>query len=157
MTQKNAPHCPPKGKYEEVLEDCQRSERWLRYGDRYAFVPFRVFFSVMVIRTLCPYFFMHEQRSDRNEISVLQSRYEGEEDELKMRYIDCFMLLNPWAMCYSYDFTLIIYTKFQLMKLGQAILGKTLFAALMKRSFYGQFVAGEDQVRVTSCIEVWMC
>ena len=35
------------------------------------------------------------------------------------------------------------------MKLGQAVLGKTLFAAIMKRSFYGQFVAGEDQVRVT--------
>ena len=40
------------------------------------------------------------------------------------------------------------------MKLGQAILGKTLFAALMKRSFYGQFVAGEDQVRETHNMDV---
>ena len=33
----------------------------------------------------------------------------------------------------------------RLMKLGQRILGKTLFGHLMKQSFYGQFVAGEDQ------------
>merc|ERR1712242_335427 len=32
-----------------------------------------------------------------------------------------------------------------LMKLGQKILGKTLFGHLMKQSFYGHFVAGEDQ------------
>lgn len=40
----------------------------------------------------------------------------------------------------------------KLMKLGQAVLGKTLFAAIMKRSFYGQFVAGEDQERIKPCI-----
>lgn len=33
----------------------------------------------------------------------------------------------------------------KLMKLGQKILGKTLFGHLMKQSFYGHFVAGEDQ------------
>jgi len=33
----------------------------------------------------------------------------------------------------------------KLMKLGQKILGKTLFGLLMKQSFYGHFVAGEDQ------------
>ena len=32
-----------------------------------------------------------------------------------------------------------------LMKLGQKILGKTLFGQIMKQSFYGHFVAGEDQ------------
>jgi len=32
-----------------------------------------------------------------------------------------------------------------LMKLGQKILGKTLFGFMMKQSFYGHFVAGEDQ------------
>ena len=31
------------------------------------------------------------------------------------------------------------------MKLGQKILGKTLFGLMMKQSFYGHFVAGEDQ------------
>ena len=30
----------------------------------------------------------------------------------------------------------------QLMKIGKKVLGKTLFAALMKPTFYGQFVAG---------------
>ena len=29
------------------------------------------------------------------------------------------------------------------MKIGQKILGKKIFAALMKQTFYGQFVAGE--------------
>ena len=29
------------------------------------------------------------------------------------------------------------------MKLGQTVLGKKLFALLMKQTFYGQFVAGE--------------
>jgi len=33
----------------------------------------------------------------------------------------------------------------KLMKLGQKILGKTLFGHLMKQSFYGHFVAGEDK------------
>merc|ERR1712242_233908 len=32
-----------------------------------------------------------------------------------------------------------------LMKLGQKILGKSLFGLMMKQSFYGHFVAGEDQ------------
>merc|ERR1712013_67918 len=33
----------------------------------------------------------------------------------------------------------------KLMKLGQKILGKALFGMLMKQTFYGHFVAGEDQ------------
>ena len=32
---------------------------------------------------------------------------------------------------------------FQFMKIGKKVLGKTLFASLMKPTFYGQFVAGE--------------
>ena len=41
---------------------------------------------------------------------------------------------------------------FQLMKLGQKILGKTLFGMLMKQTFYGHFVAGEDQDRIKPTI-----
>ena len=42
---------------------------------------------------------------------------------------------------------------FQLMKFGQAVLGKKLFGALMKKTFYGQFVAGEDTVRIQPTID----
>ncbi len=38
------------------------------------------------------------------------------------------------------------------MKLGQTVMGKTMFAALMKQTFYGQFVAGEDQERIKPTI-----
>jgi len=40
----------------------------------------------------------------------------------------------------------------KLMKLGQKILGKTLFGMLMKQTFYGHFVAGEDQDRIKPTI-----
>jgi len=40
----------------------------------------------------------------------------------------------------------------KLMKLGQTVLGKTLFAQLMKKTFYGQFVAGEDTQRIAPVI-----
>ncbi len=38
------------------------------------------------------------------------------------------------------------------MKLGQTILGKRLFASLMKISFYGHFVAGEDRKAIKPTI-----
>lgn len=41
----------------------------------------------------------------------------------------------------------------KLMKIGQKLLGKKLFAALMKKTFYGQFVAGEDTVGIIPTIE----
>ena len=44
---------------------------------------------------------------------------------------------------FSNLFTKILY--WQLMKLGKKLLGKRLFKMLMKATFYGQFVAGEDQ------------
>lgn len=40
----------------------------------------------------------------------------------------------------------------KLMKLGQMILGKTLFGMVMKQTFYGHFVAGEDQERIKPTI-----
>jgi len=40
----------------------------------------------------------------------------------------------------------------RLMKIGQKLLGKKLFAMVMKQSFYGQFVAGEDTVRIAPTI-----
>ena len=40
----------------------------------------------------------------------------------------------------------------QLMKLGKGVLGKKLFGAIMKQSFYGQFVAGEDRQSIKPAI-----
>jgi len=40
----------------------------------------------------------------------------------------------------------------KLMKLGQKILGKALFGMIMKQTFYGHFVAGEDQERIKPTI-----
>jgi len=41
----------------------------------------------------------------------------------------------------------------KLMKLGQTVLGKRLFGWIMKQTFYGQFVAGEDTVRIQPTID----
>ena len=38
------------------------------------------------------------------------------------------------------------------MKLGQKVLGKKLFGLMMKQTFYGHFVAGEDQERIKPTI-----
>lgn len=39
------------------------------------------------------------------------------------------------------------------MKLAQSIIGKRLFAKAMKTTFYGHFVAGEDQYKILPCLE----
>ncbi len=39
------------------------------------------------------------------------------------------------------------------MKLGQRVLGKKLFEKVMKATFYGHFVAGEDQVAIQPRIQ----
>ena len=46
--------------------------------------------------------------------------------------------------------SILFMVSLQLMKIGKKVLGKTLFAALMKPTFYGQFVAGEVS-RTTVC------
>lgn len=38
------------------------------------------------------------------------------------------------------------------MKLGKAVLGKALFAQIMKQTFYGQFVAGENRATIKPVI-----
>lgn len=35
----------------------------------------------------------------------------------------------------------------------QSILGQRLFSALMKQTFYGHFVAGENQYKIIPCVE----
>lgn len=41
----------------------------------------------------------------------------------------------------------------QLMKLAKTVLGGTLFDLLMKSSFYGHFVAGEDRHKIVPTLE----
>ena len=38
------------------------------------------------------------------------------------------------------------------MRVGQRVLGKKLFATLMRHSFYGHFVAGEDETDIQPMI-----
>lgn len=39
------------------------------------------------------------------------------------------------------------------MKLAQTVLGEKLFTLVMKYTFYGHFVAGEDQVKIVPTLE----
>ena len=39
------------------------------------------------------------------------------------------------------------------MKIGKKVLGKRLFKSLMKATFYGQFVAGENQQDIMPTIQ----
>ena len=39
------------------------------------------------------------------------------------------------------------------MKIGQKIIGKKLFGLFMKATFYGHFVAGEDQIKIVPTLE----
>jgi len=48
--------------------------------------------------------------------------------------------------------SLVVENNERLMRLGQAVLGRRLFALIMKKTFYGQFVAGEDPERIAPVI-----
>lgn len=39
------------------------------------------------------------------------------------------------------------------MKIGRAVLGEKIFALIMKNTFYGHFVAGEDQIKIIPTLE----
>ena len=64
----------------------------------------------------------------------------------EVTYITCRWL--HVTQC-SFPFT------FQIMKLMSSILGEKLFNMLMKSTFYGHFVAGEDQVKIVPTLERW--
>ena len=42
---------------------------------------------------------------------------------------------------------------FQILKVARKLLGKTLFVWIMKKTFYGHFVAGEDLKEIKSLID----
>lgn len=58
--------------------------------------------------------------------------------------------LAIFRLC-SYDF--LVNKNKELLNLGQKVLGKQLFRRLMKASFYGHFVAGEDQEAIKPVIK----
>jgi len=41
----------------------------------------------------------------------------------------------------------------QVMKMAKSVLGEKLFTKLMKATFYGHFVAGEDEVQITPVLD----
>ncbi|XP_078682099.1 proline dehydrogenase 1, mitochondrial-like [Branchiostoma floridae x Branchiostoma belcheri] len=51
------------------------------------------------------------------------------------------------------SFDIIVRNNTQLMKLGRRVLGRRLFKNCMKATFYGHFVAGEDQVSIKPLIK----
>jgi len=58
--------------------------------------------------------------------------------------------LLVFQMC---GINIIVDNNEKLLKIGQKVLGKRLFGILMKQTFYGQFVAGEDTVRIAPTID----
>ncbi|XP_014271219.1 proline dehydrogenase 1, mitochondrial [Halyomorpha halys] len=95
-------------------------------------------------------------RSTSTEISDLYDR-PPRRDPLDTSFNDpeaAFRSKTTWEVVRAY----IVYTlcssnyvverNMELMKLAKAILGERLFRQLMKATFYGHFVAGEDQSRI---------
>lgn len=53
-------------------------------------------------------------------------------------------------MQFTFSLTVVF---LQLMRLGQKVLGKYLFGRIMKATFYGHFVAGENQRTIQPVLE----
>ena len=53
--------------------------------------------------------------------------------------------MSPDHATLPYHFNLVSSILFQLLQFGRSVLGKRLFEAMMRSSFYGQFVAGVDE------------
>ncbi|XP_034235810.1 proline dehydrogenase 1, mitochondrial isoform X2 [Thrips palmi] len=47
----------------------------------------------------------------------------------------------------------LVENNMKIMKVAKAILGEKIFTAIMKSTFYGHFVAGEDQIRIRPTLE----
>jgi hypothetical protein len=53
----------------------------------------------------------------------------------------------------SHILVFVFLSLLQIMKLMNSILGEKLFNMLMKSTFYGHFVAGEDQIKIVPTLE----
>lgn len=81
--------------------------------------------------------------SRANEISV---DFEQTQEAYKSKdSLELLRSLVVFKLC-SYDF--LVDKNKEITALGQKVLGRTLFNKVMKMTFYGQFVAGEDHVAI---------
>jgi proline dehydrogenase len=62
-------------------------------------------------------------------------------------------LMRAYIVYTLCSFELLVERNMQLMKFTKGILGERLFTALMKATFYGHFVAGEDQFKIRPTLE----
>ncbi|EDW66408.2 LOW QUALITY PROTEIN: uncharacterized protein Dvir_GJ16015 [Drosophila virilis] len=93
-----------------------------------------------------------------------QSKPEGkpQRDPLDVSFNDpiaAFKSKTTWELVRAYMVYMICSSEklvehnMTLMKWSNKILGKRLFTALMKATFYGHFVAGEDQIKIIPTLE----
>lgn len=86
--------------------------------------------------------------SRANEISV---DFEQTQEAYKSKdSLELLRSLVVFKLC-SYDF--LVDKNKEITALGQKVLGQTLFNQVMKMTFYGQFVAGEDHVAIKPLIQ----
>ncbi|CAD5120993.1 DgyrCDS9537 [Dimorphilus gyrociliatus] len=64
-----------------------------------------------------------------------------------------FDLIRAWMVFELCSIEFLVNNNKKLMKVGRKVLGKKLFKAFMKGSFYGHFVAGENEKTIKSVIE----
>jgi len=100
---------------------------------------------------------------DKEYISVVKDLPSGERktDALDLTFLDhraAFKSKTTWEVLRAYIvFNLcsikpLVDHNEKLMKLGKAVLGKKIFGQIMKQTFYGQFVAGEDRQSIKPAI-----
>lgn len=86
--------------------------------------------------------------SRANEISV---DFEQTQEAYKSKdSLELLRSLVVFKLC-SYDF--LVDKNKEITALGQKVLGRSLFKQVMKMTFYGQFVAGEDHVAIKPLIQ----
>ncbi|XP_049941898.1 proline dehydrogenase 1, mitochondrial-like isoform X1 [Schistocerca serialis cubense] len=96
------------------------------------------------------------------DTDVQKSESQYPKDPLDLAFEDpeaSFKSKTTWEVLRAY----IVYTlctseylvenNMKLMKIAKSVLGERLFRALMKGTFYGHFVAGEDQIRIRPTLE----
>nr|ADC67082.1 proline dehydrogenase isoform 2 [Leptinotarsa decemlineata] len=64
-----------------------------------------------------------------------------------------FELIRAYVVYTLCSFESLVTHNMKLMKLAKDVLGEKLFILLMKATFYGHFVAGEDQVKIRPTLE----